>query len=186
MSLVVNIVLSNVLFDEANLAIWLEITVDSEISNLITAATFDFVVPKIDVIENHLSLDSILHIDTSPSLVSAGHFETVLHALKVPCARDLLSSLKHAIVEDDMLAKVLLLEVSHAVRFNVALKNELSDIIATLASEDLAWGSLELHPSHVMVFTILSVGALPDGIGVKEVSRWHWVRGRRDANRLRH
>lgn len=132
--------LSDVLFDEANLAIWLETSIYSKISNLITAASINPVVPKIDIIENHLSLNAILHVDTSPSLVSTGHFESVLEALESPVACYLLS-LKLAVVENDVLTKILLLEVSHAIRFNVALENELSYIIVTLASEYLTWSS---------------------------------------------
>jgi hypothetical protein len=65
-------------------------------------------------------------------------------------------------IEDSVLAKVLFFEVGKAIRLNIALENELSNVIITLTSENLTWGSNELVPSHMMILSILCVSALPD------------------------
>ena len=186
LSFVLHRMLADVLLDKVDLTIGFEVTIDCELADFVTTATFDAVVPDIHVVEDHLSLVAVLHVNTSPPLVDTSHFETIRETLNVPATSDSLA-LQEAIVEDGMLSEVLLLEMSSAVLFYISLENEFADVIITLASEYLTWCCSELRPSHVMVLAILCVGALPDQVAVENIGVWgHLVGVRRDALRLRH
>ena len=125
--------LADVLLDKVDLAIWFEVTIDSELSDIVTSATFNAIVPDIHVVEDHLSLVAVLHVNACPPLVDASHFKSIRKTLNVPATSDSLA-LKETIIENGMLSEVLLLKVSGAVLFNVSLENEFTDVIITLAS----------------------------------------------------
>ena len=125
--------LANVLLDKVYLSIGFEVTIDSKLSDFVTTATFNAVVPDIHVVEDHLSLVSVLHVNACPPLVDTSHFESIRKTLNVPATSDSLA-LKETIIENGMLSEVLLLKVSGAVLFNVSLENEFTDVIITLAS----------------------------------------------------
>ena len=125
--------LPDVLLNKVHLTIGFEVTIDSEFPDVVTSATFNAVVPDIHVVEDHLSLVAVLHVNASPSLVDTSHFERIRETLNVPVTSDSLS-LKETIVEDGMLSEVLLLKMSSAILFNVSLENEFTDVIITLAS----------------------------------------------------
>ena len=146
--------LTDVLLDKVDLTIGLEVTIDCELPDLVTTATFDAVVPDIHVVEDHLSLVAVLHVNASPPLVDTSHFETIRETLNVPVSGDSLA-LQETIVKDGMLSEVLLLEMCSAVLFYISLENEFSDVIITLASKYLTWCCTELSPSHMMVLAIL-------------------------------
>ena len=125
--------LADVLLDKVYLSIGFEVTIDSELSDFVTTATFNAVVPDIHVVEDHLSLVAVLHINACPPLVDTSHFERIRETLNVPVTSDSLT-LKETIIEDGMLSEVLLLKVSSSVLFNVSLENEFTYVISTLAS----------------------------------------------------
>ena len=125
--------LADVLLDKVYLSIGFEVTIDSELSDFVTTATFNAVVPDIHVVEDHLSLVAVLHVNSSPPLVYTSHFERIRETLNVPVTSDSLA-LKETIIEDGMLSEVLLLKVSSSVLFNVSLENEFTYVISTLAS----------------------------------------------------
>ncbi len=90
-----------------------------------------------------------------------------------------------------MLTDVLLLEVSHAARFNMTVDNELANIVGTSAPHDIAGACLELEPRHRMLLTTLFVVPLPHGIACVWIVRglnwltdwlgdwlWNWLRNR--------
>ena len=91
-----------------------------------------------------------------------------------------------SIIHDLVLAEVLLLEVSEAVRLNPALESELADVVVALASDDFTGAGLEAQPSHIMSLAILLVVALPDGVALELVWLRHKVVGRGDASGVRH
>lgn len=153
--------LADVLLDKVHLTIGFEVTIDSEFPDVVPSATFNAVVPYIHVVEDHLSLVAVLHVNASPSLVDTSHFESIRETLNVPATSDSLA-LKETIIEDGMLSEVLLFKVSSTILFNVSLENEFTDVIITLASKYLTWCCRELSPSHMMVLAVLLVGALPD------------------------
>ena len=154
LSFVLYRMLADVLLDKVDLTIGFEVTIDCELADFVTTATFDAVVPDIHVVEDHLSLVAVLHVNDSPPLVDTSHFETIRETLNVPATSDSLA-LQEAIVEDGMLSEVLLFEMSSAVLFNISLENEFTDVIITLASKYLTWCCSKLSPSHVMVLAIL-------------------------------
>ena len=125
--------LADVLLDKVYLSIGFEVTIDSELSDFVTTATFNAVVPDIHVVEDHLSLVAVLHVNASPPLVYTSHFERIRETLNVPVPSDSLA-LKETIIEDGMLSEVLLFKVSSSVLFNVSLENEFTYVISTLAS----------------------------------------------------
>jgi hypothetical protein len=69
--------LADVLLDKVDLTIGFEVTIDCELPDFVTTATFDAVVPDIHVVEDHLSLVAVLHVNSSPPLVDTSHFETI-------------------------------------------------------------------------------------------------------------
>lgn len=69
--------LADVLLDKVDLTIGFEVTIDCELPDFITTATFNAVVPDIHVVEDHLSLVAVLHVNSSPPLVDTSHFETI-------------------------------------------------------------------------------------------------------------
>jgi hypothetical protein len=125
--------LANVLLDKVYLSIGFEVTIDSKLSDFVSTATFNAVVPDIHVVEDHLSLVAVLHVNASPPLVYTSHFERIRETLNVPVTSDSLA-LKETIIEDGMLSEVLLFKVSSSVLFNVSLENEFTYVISTLAS----------------------------------------------------
>jgi hypothetical protein len=125
--------LPDVLLNKVHLTIGFEVTIDSEFPDVVTSATFNAVVPDIHVVEDHLSLVSVLHVNACPPRVDTSHFESIRKTLNVPATSDSLA-LKETIIENGMLSEVLLLKVSGAVLFNVSLENEFTDVIITLAS----------------------------------------------------
>jgi hypothetical protein len=153
--------LSNVLFGKVDLTVALEFTIDFKLTYFVRTASIDAIVPDIHVAEYHLSFIAVLHVDTSPSLVATSHFEGVRETLDTPATRDSLTVYEISFVQDSVLAKILLLEMSFAVWLDISLKNEISNVIRPLTSKYLTRSSLELHPIHVMVLTILLIGALP-------------------------
>ena len=113
------------------------------------SATSNTAVPNVQVVKDHFGFVAILHVNTSPSLVTTGHLKFIRETLEIPSAGDSFS-LKMTLIEDCVLSKVLLLEVSSAIGLNVSLKNEFSNVIITLPSKDLAWCGHKLCPSHVV------------------------------------
>jgi hypothetical protein len=63
-----------------------------------------------------------------------------------------------------VLTNVLLLEVSHAARFNVTIDHEFTDFVATSTLDDLTGASSELEPRHRMLLPILFIMSLPHGV----------------------
>lgn len=158
MTFVLHRMLADVLLDKVHLTIGFEVTIDSEFPDVVPSATFNAVVPDIHVVEDHLSLVAVLHVNASPSLVDTSHFESITCTMNVPATSDSLA-LKETIIEDGMLlSEVLLFKVSSTILFNVSLENEFTDVIITLASKYLTWCCRELSPSHMLVLA----GALPD------------------------
>ena len=125
--------LADVLLDKVDLTVGFEVPIDSELSDCITSATFDAVVPDIHVIEVHFGLVAVLHVNASPSLVNTSHFERTSIILKAPATFNSLA-LELTLIEDSMLSEILLLKVRRAILFYISLENEFTDVIMTLAS----------------------------------------------------
>jgi len=117
---------------------------------------------------------------TSPGPLSTSHEEITAILFKGPDSRDFLT-IEHAVVHDEVLTYILLLEVSHAIWFNITVYNELANFVDASASNDIAGACLETEPCHRILLTILFVVSLPHGIACPLVicrlggSRWRYI-----------
>jgi len=123
------------------------------------------------MIDDHLVLAVLVVILPAPGLISARHVEGAAVLLEGPGAVDLLA-VNLSIVHDEVLPKVLLLEVCEAVALDPALQDELADVVVALASYDLTRPRLEGHPGHRVLLPVLLVVTLPHGVRLELV----WLR----------
>jgi len=162
-TLVVHVVAAVVLLDEGDLAIGAPVTIDREGAVLVASTTLDSAVEDIQVIDCHGVLSAVLVVLSSPGSGGAGHKERAAVLLEGPYTRDLFA-IELAVVHHEMLANVLLLEVIHAIGFNMTVDHEFANIIATSAPDDVAGASLELEPRHRVLLPSLLVVSLPHGV----------------------
>jgi hypothetical protein len=85
-------VLANILLYKIDRAIGVEISIDCELAHFIFTLTLDAVVPDIQVIKDNIMFLTVLHVNSSPSLVSTSHFKIIRHTLKIPTPSYLLAS----------------------------------------------------------------------------------------------
>lgn len=177
--------LADVLFDKSNLSARVPISADGKVTNLISSITFNLIIEDVQVVNDHLMILVVLLVYALPDLVGAGHLEGAAELLKGPCSGDLMA-IELSIIEDLMLTKVLLLEVSKAVGLNITLESELADIVKALSSYNFTGAGLKAHPGHIVALSVLLVVALPDSIALELIRGRHEVIWRGDAHWVWH
>jgi hypothetical protein len=177
--------LADVLFDKSNLAVRVPVSADGKVTNRISSITFNLIIEDVQVVNDHLMILIVLLIDALPDLVGAGHLEGAAELLEGPCSGNLMA-IELSIIEDLVLSKVLLLEVSEAIGLNKTLESKLTDIVKALSSDNFTGAGLKAHPGHIATLSVLLVVALPDGIALELISGRHEVVWRRDAHWVWH
>ena len=180
-----NVVLPDVLLDERDLSVGVPVAVDGKVADLVSSITFNLIIEDVQVVNLHFMILAILLVHALPDLVGAGHLEGTAELLEGPGAGNFFP-VELTIIEDLVLAQILLLEVSEAVGLNVALESELTDIVMALASHDLTGTRLKAQPGHLVSLTILLVVADPHGVALELIWLGHEIVGRGDAHRVRH
>ena len=175
-----NVVLPNVLFDERDLSVGVPVAVDGKVADLVSSITFNLIIEDVQVVNLHFMILAILLVHALPDLVGAGHLEGTAELLEGPGAGNFFP-IELTIIEDLVLAQILLLEVSEAVGLNEALESELTDIVMALASHDLTGARLKAQPGHLVALTILLVVADPHGVALELIWLGHEIVGRGDA-----
>ena len=159
MALVVNSVLSNVLLLEFKLSMRGDSSVNDELSIDIFSAPRNLLSLDLERCEFHFLMRAILDVVSSPFTFLV-EIEVAVHALNVPLAADGLSLL-FPLVVDLMSTLVLLDELDRVILGVEAHEFELADLVLAPAL-DLVALDLELLKSHLVLFAILLVPALPD------------------------
>jgi hypothetical protein len=156
-------VLSCVLLDEVGLSVALHITLNGELSNHIIALALDNTSVNVEVIKAHLGLIAVLNVESLPGLWHAGDLESASEPSNVPSALHRLS-IDLAIVQDGVLADVALGKLSITEFVAEPSQFELTHVVLALAKNIAIDGNREHFEGHFVLFPILDIETLPDGI----------------------
>ena len=81
-----NVVLTDVLLDECDLAVGVPVAVDGEVADLVGAVALNLIIEDVQVVDAHWVILTVLLVYSLPDFVGARHLEGTAEFFEGPCA----------------------------------------------------------------------------------------------------